>query len=487
LNPRVIVRVNAGVILAIGLALLVPLALSLLYRDGSWASFLLPAVVMFAAGAAGIRLARPRGRAPAYVSNRDVYLSVTLAWTLAALLGGVPFLVEGTFHSLLDSSFEAMSGFTTTGATLLSDIEGETPSILFWRSMTHWLGGIGIVVLFVAVAPLLGVGAARLLGAEMSGLTQPRLTPRIADTAKALVVIYLLITLVETVALLLAGMSLYDAVIHTFGTVATGGFSNKTASVGYYDSLAIEAIIAFFMVASGVSFSLYYLFYTRHRFDVFLDRELLAYLGIIAASSVFIWGILVLGGDYGPSWGTALRDSTFAVTSVITTTGFVTADFDQWDTAAEIVLILLMFIGGCAGSTAGGIKVTRILIIFRTILQDVFRMIHPRAVTPLQIGGRVIPESVRIAALGLFAAWIGVFAIATFIVALQAELTPLSAVTAVSATLNDVGPGLAQVGATESFEIVNPLGRFVLTICMLLGRLEIFTVVALLSPSFWRR
>jgi len=353
LNPRVIIRVNAGVILAIGLALLVPLALSLLYSDGSWASFLLPATLMVTAGIVSIRTTRPRGRAPEYVSNRDVYLSVTLAWTLAALLGGTPFRVEGTFHSLLDSSFEAMSGFTTTGATLLSDIEGETPSILFWRSMTHWLGGIGIVVLFVAVAPLLGVGAARLLGAEMSGLTQPRLTPRIADTAKALIVIYLLITLVETVALLLAGMSLYDAVIHTFGTVATGGFSNKTASVGFYDSLAIEAIIAFFMVASGVSFSLYYLFYTRRRFDVFLDRELLAYLGIIAASSVFIWGILVLEGDYGASWGTALRDSTFAVTSVITTTGFITADFDQWDTAAEVVLIL-MFIGGCAGSTRAG-------------------------------------------------------------------------------------------------------------------------------------
>jgi trk system potassium uptake protein TrkH len=380
-----------------------------------------------------------------------------------------------------------MSGFITTGATLLSDIEGETPSILFWRSMTHWLGGIGIVVLFVAVAPLLGVGAARLLGAEMSGLTQPRLTPRIADTAKALVVIYLAISLAETAALLLAGMPLYDAVVHMFGTVATGGFSNKTASVGFYDSLAIEAIIGFFMVASGVSFSLYYLFYTRRRFDVFLDRELLAYLGIIAVASVFVWGILVLGGDYGSAWGTALRDSAFAVSSVITTTGFITADFDQWDPAAEVVLILLMFIGGCAGSTAGGIKVIRILIVFRTILQDVFRMIHPRAVTPLQIGGRVVPEAVRIATLGLFAAWIGVFAIATFIVALKAELTPLSAVTAVATTLNDVGPGLAQVGATESFEIVNPLGRFVLPVCMLLGRLEIFTVVALLSPAFWRR
>ena len=487
MNPRIVIRVNAGVILAIGLSLLVPLALSLLYGDGSWMSFLLPAAVMFAGGTISFLATRPRGRAPEYLSNRDVYLSVTLAWTLAAVLGGTPFLVEGTFHSLLDSSFEAMSGFTTTGATLLSDIEAQSPSILFWRSMTHWLGGIGIVVLFVAVAPLLGVGTARLIGAEMSGLTQPRLTPRIADTAKALVVIYLSITLAETIALLLTGMPLYDAVVHTFGTVATGGFSNKTASVGFYDSLAVEMIIAFFMVASGVSFSLYYLLYTRRRLGVLLDRELLAYLGIILVSSIFVWGILVLSGDYGDSWGRALRESTFAVSSVITTTGFVTADFDQWDTAARITLVLLMFVGGCAGSTAGGIKVIRILIVFRTILQDIFRMVHPRAVTPLQIGERVVPETVRIAVLGLFAAWIGVFAIATFIVSLQQDLTPLSSATAVAATLNDVGPGLAQVGATESFEIVDPLGRFVLTVCMLLGRLEIFTVVALLSPSFWKR
>ena len=442
---------------------------------------------MIVMGAVGIRATRYPGRAVEYVSNRDVYLSVTLAWTLSALLGGTPFLIEGTFSSLLDSTFEAMSGFTTTGATLLSDIEAQTPSILFWRSMTHWLGGIGIVVLFVAVAPLLGVGAARLLGAEMSGLTHPRLTPRIADTAKALVVIYLAISAAETVALLVAGMPLYDAVVHTFGTVATGGFSNKTASVGFYDSLAIEAIIAFFMTASGVSFSLYYLLYSRRRFDVVLDRELLAYLGIIVGAAFFLWGILVFEGDYGDSWGRALRDSAFTVSSIITTTGFVTADFDRWATAAKITLVLLMFIGGCAGSTAGGIKIIRVLIIFRTILQDIFRMVHPRAITPMKLGGRVVPEGVRVAVLGLFASWVAVTAVATFLVALQEELTPISSFTAVAATLNDVGPGLGQVGATESFEIVNPFGRGVLTVCMLLGRLEIFTVLALLSPAFWRR
>jgi trk system potassium uptake protein len=395
-NARVVLRVNSGVILALGSFLLIPLVLSLLYRDGSWESCLLPATGMMVAGGLGIRATRlPQtnsSRAVGLLSNPDVYLSVTLAWTLAALLGGVPFLIEGTFHSVVDSSFEAMSGFTTTGATLLSDIEAQTPSILFWRSMTHWLGGIGIVVLFVAVAPLLGVGAARLLGAEMSGLTQPRLTPRIADTAKALVVIYLSISLAETVCLLVARMPLYDALVHTFGTVATGGFSNKTASIGFYDSLAIEANIAFFMTASGVSFSLYYLFYAQRRFDVVLDRELLAYLAIVATAIFFVWGVLVVEGDYGASVGRALRDSAFTVPSIITTTGYITADFDQWDPAAKITLVLLMFVGGCAGSTAGGIKVIRILIILHTLLQDIFRMVHPRAVTPLKIGGARCPR-----------------------------------------------------------------------------------------------
>ena len=291
---------NSGVILAIGLALLVPLALSLLYSDGSWASFLLPATVMVAAGIVGIRAARPRGRAPEYVSNRDVYLSVTLAWTLAALLGGTPFLVEGTFHSLLDSSFEAMSGFTTTGATLLSDIEAETPIHTFLAEHDPLARGNR------DRGPLRrGRAAARGRGGASDRRGDVRAHPTPPDPAhrghrQGPLIIYLAISVAETVALLLAGMPLYDAVIHTFGTVATGGFSNKTASVGFYDSLAIEAIIGFFMVASGVSFSLYYLLYTRRR----LER--LARPGAAgvprdhrSAASLFIWGILVLEGDYG--------------------------------------------------------------------------------------------------------------------------------------------------------------------------------------------
>ena len=487
MNPRIIMRINAGVMLAIGVSLLVPLVLSLAYADGSWPSFFLPSAAMMAVGALVFRVTRPASRrALEFVSNRDVLFSVTLAWVFSAVLGGIPFLLEGTFSNPIDSTFEAMSGFTTTGATLLSNIEAQTPSILFWRSMTQWLGGIGIVVLFVAVAPVLGFGAARLLSAEVSGIGQTRLTPRIADTAKALLVVYLVLSASEVVALLAAGMGLYDAVIHTFTTIATGGFSDRTDSIGYYHSVAIEVVLIIFMALSAVSFAVYYLLYTQRSLKVLLDRELLAYVGILVAGVLFVWGILIVEGSYGDSWGQAFRYSAFDVTSVITTTGFITADYDKWDTGAKFAVLLLMFVGGCAGSTAGGMKVIRIVIVFRTILADLLRSIHPQAVTPLKIGDRVIPESTRVAVLGLFAAWILTFIVASLVIAVQPQLSLISSLSAVAATLNVVGPGLDQVGATESFGAVDHFGRIILTLCMLLGRLEVLTALALFSPAFWK-
>lgn len=485
---RVVLRVNAGLMATLGLVLLVPLVISLLYRDGSWESFLFPAVVLTLVGGAGFWFTRPASRrAVEYTSPKDVLLSVTLAWILAALLGGVPYLIEGTFVNPIDSTFEAMSGFTTTGATLLPDIEAPSPSILFWRSFTQWLGGIGIVVLFVAVAPVLGFGAARLLSAEVSGIGQARMTPRIVDTAKALLIIYASLSVAEVIALLLAGMNLYDAVLHAFTTIATGGFNPKNASVGFYDSIAIEVVIIVFMTLSAVSFALYYLLYTQRSLRVLLDRELLTYLGILVASIVFVWAILVYEGEYGDAWGEAFRYAAFDVTSVITTTGYITADFDNWDTGAKFALLLLMFVGGCAGSTAGGIKVVRVIIVFKTIIGNLLRAAHPQAVIPLRLGNRVLPERTRVAVLGLFAAWLMTFVVATFLVAIQPELSVLTAISAVAATLNVIGPGLDQVGAAENYTVVNYYGRVILTGCMLLGRLEILTALALLSPALWRR
>lgn len=487
MNLRNIVRIDAGVVLALGLALLAPLAVSLVYRDGSWTSFAAPAAAMIPAGWLGLRATRPPSRrSEVYIAHRDVLLSVTLAWVLAALFGGAPYLLEGTFTNPIDSTFESMSGFTTTGSTLLAEIEAETPSILFWRSLTQWLGGIGIVVLFVGVAPVLGFGAARLLSAEVSGLGQARFTPRIADTAKGLLIVYLALSVAETVALMLAGMNLYDAVLHTFTTVATGGFSPKTASIGFYDSVAVELIVIVFMALSAVSFAIYYLLYIERRPARLLDRELLTYLGILVGAVLFVWGVLISSGVYDSAFE-ALRQAAFAATSIMTTTGFVTDDFDTWEAGAKFTLVLLMFVGGCAGSTAGGIKVIRVIIVFRTIAGDLLRSVHPQAVTPLKVGNRIIPEAARIAVLGLFAAWILSFIGATFLVAIQPDLSMTSSATAVAATLNVVGPGLDQVGASENFAAVNSFGRVVLTVCMLLGRLEIVTALALLSPAFWRR
>lgn len=307
------------------------------------------------------------------------------------------------------------------------------------------------------------------------------------DTAKALVVVYLSLSVAEVIALLLAGMNLYDAVLHAFTTIATGGFNPKNASVGFYDSIAIEVIIIVFMALSAVSFALYFLLYTQRSLKALLDRELLTYLGILIFSIAFVWIILIYEGAYGDAWGQALRYAAFDVTSILTTTGYITADFDKWETGARFALLLLMFIGGCAGSTAGGVKVIRVAIVFKTILGNLLRAVHPQAVTPLKLGDRVIPENARVAVLGLFSGWILTFALATLIIAIQPSLDLISAASAVAATLNVIGPGLGQVGASENYTAVNNYGRVILTLCMLLGRLEILTVLALLSPTFWRR
>jgi trk system potassium uptake protein TrkH len=257
--------------------------------------------------------------------------------------------------------------------------------------------------------------------------------------------------------------------------------------VGFYDSVAIEAVIAVFMTLSGISFALYYVVYSRRSFMALRDPELLTYLGILLGSVLLVWGVLVIEGEYAYDRVGAFRDSAFTVTSIMTTTGYVTADFDAWDTMARITLVILMFVGGCAGSTAGGIKVVRVIVVFKTVTADLFRGIHPRAVTPLKLGDRMLSEDTRVAILGLVLAWLTIFAGATTLVASQKDLTPLTSATAVAATLNVIGPGLGQVGASESYEVVNPFGRMVLTACMLLGRLEILTALALLSPAFWRR
>ncbi|HSI80491.1 MAG TPA: TrkH family potassium uptake protein [Solirubrobacterales bacterium] len=409
------------------------------------------------------------------------FAAVTLAWVFAAAVGAVPMLAAGTFSSLIDAYFEAMSGFTTTGSTLLAEIEPEPEGVLMWRQLMQWLGGVGIVVLVVAIAPVSMPGMQRAFFAEASGITAERLTPRIVDTAKILAGIYAALTAACGVAYTIAGMNAFDSVAHAMSTVATAGFSTKTASIGHFDSVAIETVAIVFMIAGGVNFALYWRAIRRRPLMPPL-AEVLAYLAIIAVSVAALTVSLMLADDVG-NVAESLRASAFSVVTVATTTGYVTADFDLFNHFARLILLGLMIIGACAGSTAGGLKVSRAILLAKSGGEEVRRQVHPRTVQVLRLGGRTFSEETRRAVFSFFLVYVLIFAAG--VLALGASgLDPVTAFSGTAATLNLIGPGLGEVGAYESFEAFSPFARVVGSILMLIGRLEIFTVVALLAAIF---
>jgi trk system potassium uptake protein TrkH len=376
-----------------------------------------------------------------------------------------------------------MSGFSTTGATLLSQIEPEPDAILLWRSISQWLGGVGIVVLVVAIAPATGLATQRVFYAETSGVTVDRLTPRIADTAKIICGIYIALTAAGFLAYLVAGMAPFDAVNHIFTTLATGGFSTKTASIAAFDSLAIELVAVFFMIAGGVNFAFYWR--AMRGYKIWPQAaEIRLYLLILTGSIIAVTISLALNEQTG-GISQNLREATFSVTSMMTGTGYTTAEFDDWNDYARGHLLLLMFVGGCAGSTAGGIKVIRVLLLGKTAGQEVNRQLRPKAIQVLRTRGRVYSEEVRRGVLGFFYIYLTVTIVATLAM-LASGLDMISAFASVAATVNVIGPGIGQVGATDNYEAVSDGGRVILIALMLIGRLEIFTVLVLLTPAFWR-
>ena len=483
LNLRLILPVLSATVLALGLTMVICAVVAAAYGDGGLVAFAATAAVAVPVALAGFALARHLPERP--LRTRDGFLAVTLAWVAAAALGAVPFLLHGTFDRPVDAFFESMSGFTTTGATMLEEIEAEPHSILLWRSLSQWLGGVGIVVLVVAIAPATGLASQRVFYAETSGITADRLTPRIAETAKIITGIYGVFTVGGILAYAFAGMSLFDAVNHSLTSVATAGFSTRTASIGAYDSLAIEVVAIVLMVLGGVNFALYWqVLRDRDRIGPQLPEVrtylLLMGIGIAAATSS-----LMISGDRA-TFGPAIRDATFTVVSIMTTTGYVTADFDEWTTFAEFILIALMFVGGCAGSTAGGMKVIRIMLLARSAVQEVQHQLQPTAVQILRVRGRVFAEDVRRAVLGFFYIYVTVFLLGTLVMGAMG-LDPVTAASSVISTLNIIGPGIGEVGATESFAAVPQGGLWFLSLLMLIGRLEVFTVLVLLVPAFWRR
>lgn len=440
-----------------------------------------PGAGTLALGAVALSASSTAIRAGLTVRPLAGMLAVTLAWVGASLVGAAPFLAAGTFDAPLDAYFEAMSGFTTTGATLIGDIEAQPDGVLMWRSLTQWMGGIGIVVLVVSIAPVSGPALQRAFYAEVSGVTADRLTPRIVDTAKIIAGIYLVFSAAATIAYLLAGMSVFDAFAHMFTTIATGGFSPRNDSIASFDSLAIELIAIAFMAAGAVNFAVYWRAIRGGPLRPQL-AEVRAFLVVLVAAIAAV-AISLLAADNVDGAAEAVRQSAFTVTSIATSTGYTIADFDAWNEFARLGLLALMFVGGCAGSTAGGMKVIRVLLLGRIAGQEIERQLQPTEVQVLRLGGRPFPEVLRAAVLSFALIYALVFVAGCFALA-TTGVDLATAVSGTSATLNIIGPGLGDVGAVDNFAAIPAGGRVVAIVLMLIGRLEVFTVVALLAAVF---
>jgi trk system potassium uptake protein TrkH len=482
----IVARVIGLLLMVFSLSMVPPMILSAWFQDGEFRYFLGTLVAMLGIGAL---LWLPFRRRHQELHSRDGFLIVTLFWTVLGVFSSLPFHFSPSVQlSYTDAVFEAISGFTTTGGTVIVGLDGLPPSLLYYRQQLHWLGGMGIIVLAVAVLPLLGIGGMELYRAETPGpMKDEKLTPRITHTARALWYIYVGLTVACALCFWLGGMSLFDAVGHSFATISTGGFSTHDASFGYFQSPGLELIANVFMLLGSINFAVHFIAWQRppqFKLSYYLqDTETVAFL-LIVAGLIVVVAFMLWFENYYPSLLTAFRYSAFQVISVISTTGFTTAPFAEWPSFLPIMLIYISFIGGCAGSTAGGLKVIRLLLLVKQALREIGRMVHPRAMLPVKINNWVMTEPVIGAVWGFFSLY--VFSTTTLTLLLVGTgLDILSAYSAVAACLNVMGPGLGVVAS--NFIDVSDTGIWILIFAMLLGRLEIFTVFVMLTPAFWRR
>lgn len=423
------------------------------------------------------------------IRARDGFAAVSLGWIFAAASGALPFYFHHSFGPYINCLFESMSGFTTTGASILTDIESIPRGLLLWRSLTHWLGGMGIMLLTIAVLPAFGISYSKLFNAEMPGPTKDRISPKIRNTAKILWFIYAGMTLLQTVLLMAGGMDWFDALSHTFGTLATGGFSTYNASIAHFNSLFIEIVIIFFMYLAGINFSLHFQLMRGNIRDFFKNREWQVYTVVLIAASLFVAWNLYQGKEAGAvhysDFSHALRVSVFQVVSITTTTGFITDDFSRWPAFSQWLLVFLMFIGGSAGSTAGGIKQIRIIIVLKSAWIEMKKMLFPNAVFSLKISGKAIRYLLVNNIIGFVTGFIALTVVITLIISLRGY-DMITAFSSTIATLGNVGPGLARVGAVENYAFFDPFSKGVLVFSMLLGRLEIYSVLILIYSLFRR-
>lgn len=482
MHSQQILRFIGILVFFLGLSMVCPLLVSLFYNDGAQWDLLYSTLITSGLGLFLFLLTR--GEKGNQLNHRDGVAIVTLGWVAAGLLGALPFLLSGSINNFTDAYFESISGFTTTGASILTNIEGLPKGVLMWRSITQWFGGMGIIVLSIAILPFLGIGGMQLYKAEIPSPVVDKLKPRISDTAKTLWKLYMLITALEIVLLFAGGMSLYEAVCHSFCTMPTGGFSPKNASIAHYNSPYFDGVIIVFMLLAGINFSLHYRL-IKGDFSIFgRDPECRVFL--ITAG---LFTILVTFNIYGSvydSFATAFRYAAFQVSSILTTTGFVTADYDLWPSFSQKILILCMFLGGMAGSTGGGMKTMRIMLLAKHAYQEIFRIIHPHAITTVKLGGKAVPGDIMSSIWGFFILYLGLFVISAMIMALLG-LDIVSAFASVAACIFNVGPGLGAVGPVQNYLTIPFIGKWVLIFCMLLGRLEIYTVIVLMMPEYWRK
>jgi len=486
---RTLLNILGALLSILGTTMVVPIFISLGYGESDLNGFLVSALMCIGVGFP-VWLFTRYSRT---LTNRDGFAIVTFSWIITAIAGALPFYLSGAIPDITDAFFESMSGVTTTGATILGNpttlphlengIESLPHGILFWRSFLQWIGGMGIVVFYIAILPLLGVGGVQLFKAEALGPVADKITPRVRETAKILWMVYLGFTAVQILLLRINGMPWFDSICHSFTTMPTGGYSTKNASIGYYDSMAIQYIIIFFMFLAGINFSLHFHAIMGNMKSYFRDKEFLTYFGIIIVVGFLIFSSISAGGN---EWTEKhFRDSLFQTVAILTGTGYCTADYELWTYFAQFMLLFMMFIGGMGGSTTGGMKIVRIMLLFKYAAKETRRMLHLKAIIPIRIGSRYIPEDVIRNTLGFFLFYISFFIVTTMVLTTM-NIDLESAIGASASAIGNIGPSLGAFGPTDNYALLPAFGKWLLSFCMLLGRLEIFTVMVLFSRTFWK-
>ncbi len=481
MNYRMIFYILGRILGTLGLLMLLPLITAALYGE-SILPFALPLVLCVAVGIC-LSLKAPKNRR---LLSKDGFVCVGISWIIMSLVGCLPFIISGTIPAFVDAFFETVSGFTTTGATVMADIEAAPKGILLWRTFTHWIGGMGVLVFLLAILPRSDGKDARfmhLMRAEVPGPTVGKIVPRISDTARVLYAIYILLTLIEFVLLALGEMNLYEALAHSLSNAGTGGFGVKNDSIASYSAYS-QYVIAVFMLLFGTNLSLFYLILTGHFLKAVKSEELRWYLGIVAVCVATIFICIYPSLHSGEL---AFRQAFFQVSAIITTTGFITADFELWPVFTQVVLVLLMFCGGCAGSTAGGMKISRLLLLLKNGRREVRYITHPKAVMSIKLEGKRLDHETVRGTTSYIIMLMGIFVVSSLLIVALENCDLVTGFTAVATSLNNVGPGLSQVGPTDNFAAFSDPGKLVLCFNMLAGRLELFPILILFAPSTWKK